>query len=204
MIFKKASRRLRPRSVLRQGSVKTMIRINLLPDREKESKRIEKTIGNIARTGLSVVFSLVALFAYMLAIQVVLGIELSSARFESAAHSEKTANEMKETEEMLKNVNAATQKVNRTSKEMPCWSKVLKHLSDICPDGVRLDSAHIEKEFVRIQGFSKTRESFLQFQEELKKEGFTNIVSPVSNVVSPKDFEFTVEADVEKKYLNEI
>lgn len=180
-----------------------MITLNLLPDEEKEAKKLEKKMGNVLRFSFSVFFSLVILFAYLLAVQVVLGIELKSARQESAAHSGKTVEETQEAEKMLKSINSISKKINNASEEIPYWSKIFAYLSDICPGGIRLSSIHIEKEHIKISGTSKTREDFLTFQENLKKEGFANLVSPVSNVVSPKDFVFLVEGDVDHKYLNQ-
>ena len=180
-----------------------MIKLNLLPDKNKEQKGLEETTGFIFRLGFSVIFAFLVLLVIFLAMQMVLNIELKSAREESRAQSGKTIEEIQKAENFLKDINAVSQKVNKTSGAVPHWSKIFKRLSEICPEGVKLTSIHIEKEHVKIEGFAKTREDFLDFQEKLKEEGFQNLVSPVSNVVSPKDFIFTVELDADKKYLNQ-
>jgi len=179
-----------------------MIKVNLLPDKSKESRKLEETVGYILQLGFSVVFALLVLLVILLFMQMALDIELKSAQKESRIHSGKNKEEIQQTEDFLKSINSISQKMNKTSEEIPRWSKVFKRLSEICPDEVNLVSIHIEKEHMKIAGFSKTREAFLDFQEKLKGEGFSNLASPVSNVVSPKDFDFSMEVDLEKDYLN--
>ena len=43
--------------------------------------------------------------------------------------------------------------------------------------------------------------TFWFFRKSSKADGYSNLISPVSNLVSPENFEFTVEVDVDKNYL---
>lgn len=180
-----------------------MIKLNLLSDKNKELRKTEETVGFILRLSFSIALALVILSVILLAMQMVLNIELQSAREEFKTYRGKNTEEIQQVEDFLKNINAVSQKINKTSQEVPYWSKVFRRISEDCPEGVKLTSIHIEKEHMKIGGVSKTREDFLVFQEKLRGEGFQNLISPVSNIVSPKDFNFTVEVDVDKKYLNQ-
>lgn len=178
------------------------IKINILPDEQKEERIIEKKIGEVLRFGLSICFVLAFFSAVLFSAQIVLFGDLKSARADSESHRQNVDKESEQAENFLADVNAASQKISRISGEVPRWSKVFLRISRIAPAGVKLTSVVVEKEHMKISGFSRAREDFLEFQEELKKEGIKNLSSPVSNIVSPKDFDFEMEADLEKNYLN--
>jgi len=180
-----------------------MIKINLLADREKQERASEEKLGIIMRAGLSVTFGLILLSAMMFSIQTILAIELKSAQGESQIHSTKSVQDIEAAENILKDANKISQKVIQTSQSVPYWSKILRRLSDNCPDGLKILMIHAEKEHVKISGFAKTREAFLAFQNKLGEPGFKNLISPVSNLVSPENLSFTVEFDVDKNYLSQ-
>jgi len=180
-----------------------MIKINLLADREKQERASEEKLGIIMRAGLSVIFGLILLSAMMFSIQTILAIELKSAQEESQTHSAKSIQDIESAENILKDANQISQKVIATSKAVPYWSKILRRLSDDCPDGLKILTIHAEKEHVKISGFAKTREAFLVFQNKLGESGFKNLASPVSNLVSPENLNFTVEFDIDKNYLSQ-
>ncbi|OGI25188.1 MAG: hypothetical protein A3J76_03255 [Candidatus Moranbacteria bacterium RBG_13_45_13] len=179
-----------------------MIKINLLSDKEKKERLTDEKVGTIVRLGFSVVFSLLILSLVMFSALIILDINLKSVKEESKTFPTGSARETQEAEELLKEVNEASQKIESNLKNIPFWGKIIRKISTICPVGVKIANIHIEKEHMRIIGFSKTREDFLAFQERLKNDDFKNFSSPVSNLVSPKDFSFTVEFDIDKNYLS--
>src|SRR3989339_202246 len=181
-----------------------MIKINLLSDQEKNERLVDKKVGTIVRLGLSIFFALIILASVMFSALVILEINLKSVREETKTYSVGSVKKIEETEQLLKDVESVSQKIAKNSQNVPYWGKILETISTISPDGVKITNVHIEKEHVKLPGFSETREGFLAFQEGLKKDYFTNFSSPISNLVSPKDFSFMVEFDVEKNYLNRI
>lgn len=180
-----------------------MIKINLLPNQEKEKRAFEKKIGSILRAGFSAAFSLLVLSVFLFSTGMILRVYLKSAQEESRAQGEESVEEIGKTENLLKDVDSASVKIAKVSGEIPYWGKVMDRISQICPEEIKITNVHVEKEHLKISGFSKTREGFLQFQDGLKSEGFFNLVSPVSNLVSPKDFDFLVEVDLKKSYLDQ-
>lgn len=180
-----------------------MIRINLLSKQEKKKRVFEKKIGSILRAGFSIIFSLLLLSIFLFSMRMILGVYLKSAQEESRAQGRGSIEEIGKTENLLKDIDSASVRIAKVSGEVPYWGKVLNRISQTCPEEIKITNIHVEKEHLKISGFSKTRESFLQFQEELRGEGFLNLVSPVSNLVSPKDFNFLVEVDLDKSYLNQ-
>lgn len=180
-----------------------MIRINLLSDQEKRERLVDKKVGVIVRLGFSVVFALLLLSVVMFSALAILRINLKSVKGETKTYPAGSVKEIEETENLLKDVDSISQKIEKDSQNASHWGKVLGIIATISPAGVKMTNIHIEKEHIRISGFSKTREEFLAFQESLKRDYFKNLNSPVSNLVSPKDFSFKVEFDVEKDYLNQ-
>lgn len=178
------------------------ININILPDEQKEKREIEKRVGKYGRFGFSLIFVLLILVAVLFSARLILNIEYQSIEETAANHPETADDEMGRTEAFLNEVNASAQKINKISADTPRWSKVLKKMSDISPTDLRIILFHVQGNHIKIQGFSKNREEFLDFQEKLKAEGYDNINSPISNLVSPKDFNFDIEMDVDVKYLN--
>jgi hypothetical protein len=180
------------------------ISINILPDGQKEKREVEKKIGEISRFGFSLVFAFLVFLSVLFSARLVLGIDYKSVQETSGNRSGDFNKDIKQTEDFLSDMNKVSQKINKNSEETPRWSKIIKKISDISSPDLRLVLFHAEKEHIKIDGFSKNREAFLDFQEKLKTEGFGNINSPISNLVSPKDFNFEIEMDVDKKYLDQI
>ena len=179
------------------------VSINILPDEQKEKRGIEKKIGKIIRFGFSLVFALLVLLAVLFSAKLVMNIDYKSVQETFGSHSENSDKDIKQTEKFLADMNNISGKINKISDETPRWSKILKKISEICPPDLQVTLFHVEKQHIKIGGFSKNREAFLGFQEKLKAEGFGNINSPISNLVSPKDFKFEIEMDVDSKYLNQ-
>ncbi len=180
-----------------------MIKINLLSNEERKKRLVNKKAGLIVRLGLSVVFALVILSLIMFSALIILEINLKSVKEETKKYPASSAKEVEETEDLLKGVNSVSKKIYEDSKNVPRWKKILDFFAAVCPEGLQITNIHIEKEHVKIAGFSKTREEFLNFQESLRKDYFKNLDSPVSNLVSPENFSFSLEFDVDKNYLSQ-
>ena len=178
------------------------IKINILPDEQKEKREIERKIGILGRFGFSLIFVLLILIAVLFSAELILNIEYRSVQSATNDNSATADKDMKQTEDFLDEVNVSAQKINNISSNIPRWSKVLKRLSDISPPNLRINLIHVEGSHLQLKGFSKSREALLDFQEKLKTEGYKNINSPISNLVSPKNFDFEIEMDVDSKYLN--
>lgn len=179
------------------------IKINILPDEQKEKREIDGKIGKIGRFGFFLSFILLFFLTVLFCAKLVLNINYRSVQTTANDYSGNHDGEMERTETLLNGVKASVQKVNNTSANTPRWSKVLKKLSDILPTGLRMSNIQVEGNHIKLQGFSKSRETLLNFLEKLKEEKYENIDSPISNLVAPTDFNFEIEMDVNSKYLNQ-
>jgi Tfp pilus assembly protein PilN len=177
------------------------IDISIVPDGEKKERAAERKIGLILRIGFSVFLALVVLSGVLFFTQFALNAEYSEAKNDSQNRQQNLNRDIEETEDLLTRVNILSKKIQSTSEETPRWSKVLTGLSQFSPAEIRFTLVSVEKEHIIIKGFSKTREAFLDFQTKLGENGYKNLKSPISNLVSPKDFNFEVEADFDKSFL---
>jgi hypothetical protein len=178
------------------------IDINIIPDEEKRERAIEKKVGLILRISFSFIFALAVLSGGLFAAQYFLSINYSAAKADSQSQRQNSDKESEQTESFLASVSTLSQKIAKTSDETPRWSKIFVSLSQITPADITLTAVHAEKEHIKISGFSKTREAFLEFQKKIEESEFKNLKSPESNFVSQKDFIFEIEADIDKDFLN--
>lgn len=176
-----------------------LIKINIIPENEKKERLLKKKIEAILQFGTEITLILIVFLIILLTLRVVLDIEHKAVKMELAEKNSKTDKSIEETEKLLNSASAISQKVNKTSSEMNSWFDFFKRLSGIYPDGVKATSIHIEQQHVKISGFSKRREDFLKFLENLEKENIKNVVSPVSNLVAPENFDFDIEFDIGKE-----
>jgi|GEM_PF-980052 len=179
------------------------ININVLPDKQKKNREIENKIGNILRFSFSLVFALFILAMVFFIARIILKADYQAAREISENRSIQSSREVEDAEKLLNDANAISKKITVISGEIPHWPSVFKRLSEICPEEIRINMVHAEIEHMKITGFAKKRDAFIEFQNKLTSEGFKNIISPSSNIVSPQDFIFDIEFDLDKKYLNQ-
>jgi hypothetical protein len=177
--------------------------INIIPDEQKKERMLERRIGAILRFGFSIFFALIVLSSVLFIAQVILNADYKLAKENSQSRRQSFSRESEQLEDFLVNINLLSQKINKTSRETPRWLKVFARIAETAPPEIKLISVHAEKEHLKISGFSRTREAFLDFQEKLKTEGIKNLTSPVSNVVSPEDFNFEIGMDLDKNFLNQ-
>lgn len=132
--------------------------------------------------------------------QMILGIEYQAAKESSANYSQKKLGEEENLENILKEVNSQVSIFSKTMSGLQNWTRVLVRISELCPDGIRVEKISANGMEMKISGFAKTRDDFLNFQENLREEGFQSPVN-VSNLVSSKDFNFELNLGIPENYL---
>lgn len=176
------------------------IDINVLPDDQKEKIREEKKIGLALKLGVSFIGALLLLNGVLYLLQSTLGIEYQAAQ-KSGSHSFAggMAKEV-QLEKVFQETNNQVAALARISSTVPNWARVLARISELCPNDVRIKKLSAESNQIKISGFSKTRDAFLDFQNKLKSEGFQFPVD-ISNLVASNDFDFDLELNIPEDYL---
>lgn len=176
------------------------IDINVLSDDQKEKIKEEKKIGFALKLGVSFVGALLLLNGVFFLLQSILGIEYQAAQ-KSGSHS--LAGSMakeSQLEKVFQEANSQVSALAKISSATPNWARVLARISELCPSDIRIKQLSAEGGQIKISGFSKTRDAFLDFQDKLKSEGFQFPVD-ISNLVASNDFDFDLEPSIPEDYL---
>ena len=176
------------------------IEINVLPDKQKVKIREEKKIGFALKMAFIFVAVLVLVNTVLFLMRMVLNIEYQAAKQASAVSLSRGSGKEDQLEKIFQDANGQVTKISKISSNIPNWARVLVRISELSPDGIRIDQLSADGSQLKISGFSKTRDDFLNFQDKLKTEGFQFPVD-ISNLVASTDFDFDLEITVPQDYL---
>lgn len=106
--------------------------------------------------------------------------------------------ELLEIEEKIEKANQIIGQINIKQNEMVLWTLILEEISEIMPDGARLNNFSYRKSdnTISLIGWAESREDVLLFGESLEESRFFEQVnSPLSNLLKRKniDFNFTLK-----------
>ncbi|MFH0929885.1 MAG: PilN domain-containing protein [Candidatus Moraniibacteriota bacterium] len=176
------------------------IDINVLSDGQKEKIKEERKIGFASKLGVAFIGALLLLNGVLYFLQGVLGIEYQAAQKSSSRSFAGSMAKEGRLEKVFQETNGQIAALAKISSTVPNWARVLVRISEICPSDVRIKQFSAEGGQIKISGFSKTREAFLDFQDKLKNEGFQFPID-ISNLVASKDFDFDLEPNIPEDYL---
>jgi Tfp pilus assembly protein PilN len=167
-----------------------MIRVNLLPPKEKERYQKEKTFKLIFILGFLVVVLLVTLNLVLLVVKTYI---LSQVEIEKILVERELKN-TPQIESLQKEVNALNRtfsKLNSFYQEKESPTAVLEKISNLLLPGMYLESfSYKKKDFkVNISGWALTIEDLSQFRDNLKKE-FKEVSFSLISQVKPKNISF--------------
>ena len=176
------------------------IEINVLPDKQKEKIREEKKIGFALKMAFAFIVVLLLVNSVLYLMRIVLDIEYKAAKASSEASLSRSPGKENQLEKVFQDTNSQVTNVSKISSNIPNWARVLVRISELCPEWIRLSQLSADGSQLKISGFSKTRDDFLNFQDKLKTDGFQFSVD-ISNLVASNDFNFDLVLTVPQDYL---
>ena len=176
------------------------IEINVLPDKQKEKIREEKKIGFALKMAFVFIVVLLLVNSVLYLMRIVLDIEYKAAKASSEASLSRSPGKENQLEKVFQDTNSQVTNVSKISSNIPNWARVLVRISELCTEGIRLSQLSADGSQLKISGFSKTRDDFLNFQDKLKTDGFQFSVD-ISNLVASNDFNFDLVLTVPQDYL---
>lgn len=176
------------------------IEINVLPDKQKEKIKEEKKIGFTLKMAFVFVAVLLLVNSVLFLMRMILNIEYQAAKDSSAASLSRSSGKEDQLEKIFQDASSQVTNVSKISSNLPNWARVLARLSELSPEGIRINQLSADGSQLKISGFSKTRDDFLDFQGKLKMEGFQFPVD-ISNLVASADFDFDLEISIPQDYL---
>ncbi|MBI4281681.1 hypothetical protein HY625_02535 [Candidatus Uhrbacteria bacterium] len=173
-----------------------MITVNLLsPEKRRES--VTRRIFHHAKTLLEATL----FFALLIAI-VTIGTKLLLLDTVLTVTSSPTANiRTRDLEVRIRRVNAATALLARLQGQTIPWSGLLIRLSGIVPPGIRFNELTLDTKttpHLLLKGKAATRQDLLVLKTALEKLPFvTNLSFPITNLLSPKDIDWQLDATID-------
>ncbi|MEA1925774.1 MAG: PilN domain-containing protein [Patescibacteria group bacterium] len=181
------------------------ININLLPPEQKDKLRDLRIVGIIFKIGTTALFSLGIFWIFLQFCNqaIIIQKNVFDKGFTQFTHTDsfkevqKSQNEIKQYSKQAKQIRSGLIAKNS------CWN-VINEINCIIPDDVYLKKLSIyeseeEEETLKLNGFAFHRQSLLLFEKKLKEnEMFTNVESPISNLVMNENISFEFKAVLKK------
>ncbi len=173
--------------------------LNLLPDKEKQREKEAKITKSALAISFSFVFFAIILVLGFFGLQQILKIEYEAAKIENSDSQGDLYSRTENLEKFLKEINLRNQQIIKINSESLNWYDILQDIAKEIPADIKITQLKIDKNSLKITGFSKTRQDYISFENVIKNKPYLeNVKTPVSNLVSANDFFFNIEADVNK------
>ena len=166
--------------------------INLLPPQYKNELKQERKYKLVLILGIVVLFFLISLSLILLSIKFYTQGQVESEKILLSLKEKQF--KTPETEALQKDIVLVNQEISKLSsfyQNQTNLVEILEKLSQIFPPGMYLTSLSYQKAIFQISlsGYAPTRETLVQFKENLEKE-FKEVNFPPSNWVVPTDINF--------------
>lgn len=106
-----------------------------------------------------------------------------------------TQNSMGLDEKEVQAINNQLNNIVQIQNQFIVWSDALIDITNLIPEGIEVDNLEINKitNNVKIDGFAKTRDEYLNLINSLKSnENLTKLKSPLENILSKEDITFSI------------
>lgn len=168
------------------------ITINLLPPEKKKELKGLRVVGVIFKIGVSAMIALVVLFVFLLfCVEAILiqkrAFDKEIDQFVSMKHYQ----EVKKSQEDIKQYNNQAQQIKRGFSNKENYWELINEINGVMPDDIFLKRMLIAEGTLRFSGFALHRETLLVLDGRLKEsERFSDVESPISNIVANENIEF--------------
>ena len=176
--------------------------MNLLPPKQKDV--VQRDVFNrflFMFLGIAFLWAMVFLvLAYNSVLYLELQIPAIQERLRAEQETQK-ANSVMKVESDIKDLNEVLLTIDKIrKKESFNFPYILRVLGRMAPEGVVFRTITFRGEDIGIQGHAERRAGVLTLKKNLEEEPiFTNIVSPLSNIIKEQDIDFTFNFSIDEK-----
>ncbi|MBU1255743.1 PilN domain-containing protein [Patescibacteria group bacterium] len=171
-----------------------MIKLNLLPPREKEKLELDKLNNLIFFLAVRIAIFLLIFTLLLIVTYYSLFILLKEQeRLIEINENDIRIQQLVKIEEKIKNVNQHLDKIHLKQKESVVWTPILEELAKITPLGVYLSnfSYKLSINKINLSGWAESRDKLIRFKDSLEESVlFNNLESPLSNLIKKNDIDF--------------
>jgi len=176
-----------------------MIKLNLLPPKEKEKLELDNLNQLIFFLAIRIAIFLLIFTLLLITTYYCLSILLKEQkRLIEINKNDIKIQQLVKIEENIKNVNQQLGKIHLKQKELVVWTPILEELAKITHSGVYLSnfSYNLSINKINLSGWAESRDKLINFKNSLEESAFfVNLESPLSNLIKQNDinFSFTLE-----------
>lgn len=155
--------------------------INLVPPKIKNQKKLE-IIFNQIYFGLFIMLIMVALLGFALyTYDTYLVSDLKHSE-DNISNIDAKIKSLKDTENLIKDVNSRLGKVNSAKEARTIWSNILTSISNSTPKNVQVRNLSLNdvSSSVNLQGTAETRTDIALYKEKLESVDFKNVTFSTS------------------------
>lgn len=179
-----------------------MLKINLVPKKLKDEFKMEKISMSLNK--IMVVFLIFVFFSYI----ALLGLSyyLKTVQDELDFIVKNTNKDSEEYEKEVIEINTNTQYISEVQSDYTYWSKLYYSIGQTINKDLRFNSISIDKEAskVSINGHAATRQSLLDFKDQIEKNIYlSDIVFPIKTLFEKEDIDFSINATISSYEFNE-
>lgn len=171
-----------------------MLTLNLLPSQEKEALKIIKIRNLAIFYGIRILSLFLLAIILLLNVYLFLFIQLRATTKLAAVEKSNLAEAVtRRTEQDINTINRQLADLDAAYKDRLALSAILVDLAKIAPPEVqfRRFSFNDDTKKSALEGFAAGREQVVALKESLDQCGdFSEVESPASNLIKPKDIEF--------------
>lgn len=183
-----------------------MITLNIISDQQRSIIQKGRTYAVVKRICISTLGASFLICVMLLATYLALDKKLDSL-IEENQRIEQEINSDEEQSDIMESANQLNQDLARLDAAQNEYfeaSKIITPLADYLAEGVFINSFtfNIRNRSFEISGFSPTRDAFIKTKQQIDdSEMFSNIQSPVSNLLKKEEINFTISGEL---VLNDI
>ena len=181
-----------------------MIRLNLLPPKEKEDLQLEQIQRRIWAWTAALMLALAFFLVFLATIyfSITSGSKAARENYQLIQQSVQ-GKTLKSQQDLIKNFNDRLAQIASLQEKHKYYSRALIEILNLLPQNIRLGSLVVnEKNQATLSGFSPDREKIIAFKEALEKSNkFGVIENPLSNLLKQTDINFYFKFDLTDRIL---
>lgn len=179
------------------------LKINVLPPERKElvRRREEFVFLLVQCVQISMMMLLVLVMFY--GIRLALQFEVENSKLESSQSQErKIAEQMSAYQDEIGQTNRRVIEIVRMEQEHVYWSRLLRKLEALLPEGTYLSQIGTNEYRVSLAGQARDRDVLLSFRDRLSGDDcFSDVEVPLSNLFVQENIDFQVDVTVKPECL---
>lgn len=177
--------------------------INILPPEKKELIRRREGFLLLSAQCVQVSLMTILVAAIVYGIQLALRFEVKNSQLETfKSQEQQVSQEIKAYQDEIVRTNRLTGEVYQMESGHIYWSRLLRKLEDLMPEGTYLSRVGTNEYQVSLAGRVKDRDTLLAFRDRLSGDGcFLDVDVPLSNLFVQEDIDFQIDVMMKPECL---